>query len=45
LLYTVTFQAPGFYERHGWIEFGRVACDPPGTARVFMSKVLQQPKR
>jgi GNAT superfamily N-acetyltransferase len=45
VLYTVTFQAPGFYERHGWIEFGRVACDPPGTARVFMSKVLQQPKR
>ncbi|WP_428485047.1 GNAT family N-acetyltransferase [Rhodopila sp.] len=40
VLYTITFQAPGFYERHGWTEFGRVACDPPGTARVFMTKPL-----
>jgi GNAT superfamily N-acetyltransferase len=40
MLYTITFQAPGFYEKHGWTEFGRVACDPPGTARVFMSKTL-----
>jgi GNAT superfamily N-acetyltransferase len=41
-LYTVTYQAPGFYERHGWTEFGRIACDPPGTARVFMTKSLSQ---
>lgn len=40
-LYTITYQAPGFYERHGWTEFGRIACDPPGTARVFMTKVLE----
>jgi GNAT superfamily N-acetyltransferase len=40
-LFTITYQAPGFYERHGWTEFGRIACDPPGTARVFMSKALQ----
>lgn len=39
-LYTITFQAPGFYTRHGWREFGRIACDPPGTARVFMTKSL-----
>ena len=39
-LITISFQAPGFYERHGWREFGRVACDPPGTFRVFMSKTL-----
>jgi GNAT superfamily N-acetyltransferase len=39
-LLTVTFQAPGFYERYGWREFGRIACDPPGTARVFMTKTL-----
>jgi GNAT superfamily N-acetyltransferase len=42
-LLTITFQAPGFYARHGWTEFGRIACDPPGTARVFMTKTLQQP--
>jgi GNAT superfamily N-acetyltransferase len=43
-LYTITYQAPGFYERQGWTEFGRIACDPPGTARVFMTKSLTQPK-
>jgi GNAT superfamily N-acetyltransferase len=37
---TISFQAPGFYERRGWREFGRVPCDPPGTFRVFMSKTL-----
>ncbi len=36
VLYTITFQAPEFYARHGWEEFGRVECDPPGTARVFL---------
>lgn len=39
-LLTITYQAPGFYERQGWTEFGRIACDPPGTARVFMTKTL-----
>jgi GNAT superfamily N-acetyltransferase len=42
-LFTITYQAPGFYERHGWTEFGRIACDPPGAARVFMTKTLQPP--
>jgi GNAT superfamily N-acetyltransferase len=40
VLVTMTFQAPGFYARHGWQEFGRVPCDPPGSARVFMTKSL-----
>lgn len=40
VLYTISFQAPGFYERHGWQEFGRIPCDPPGTSRVFMTKRL-----
>jgi len=40
VLYTITFQAPGFYARQGWEEFGRVECDPPGTARVFFRKVF-----
>ncbi len=43
-LLTITYQAPGFYERNGWTEFGRIACDPPGTARVFMTKTLSQPQ-
>jgi GNAT superfamily N-acetyltransferase len=38
VLFTISFQAPGFYERHGWREFGRIPCDPPGTSRVFMTK-------
>jgi GNAT superfamily N-acetyltransferase len=44
-LFTITYQAPGFYERNGWTEFGRIACDPTGTAPVFMTKTLKQPER
>ncbi|WP_275575708.1 MULTISPECIES: hypothetical protein [Stenotrophomonas] len=40
VLYTLSFQAPDFYVKHGWPEFGRVPCDPPGTCRVFFSKDL-----
>lgn len=40
VLYTISFQAPGFYERNGWRVFGEVPCDPPGTSRVFMTKDL-----
>ena len=40
VLYTISFQAPGFYEKHGYSAFGRVDCDPPGTARVFFGKNL-----
>ena len=38
MLYTISFQAPGFYEKHGWRRVGEVACDPPGTSRVFLTK-------
>lgn len=41
VLYTISFQAPQFYERHGWRIFGEVPCDPDGTSRVFMSKSLK----
>lgn len=41
VLYTISFQAPGFYERHGWRVFGDIPCDPPGTSRVFMTKDLK----
>jgi GNAT superfamily N-acetyltransferase len=40
MLFTISFQAPGFYQRHGWHEFGRIPCDPPGTSRIFMTKAL-----
>jgi GNAT superfamily N-acetyltransferase len=40
VVYTISFQAPGFYERHGYRVFGRIDCNPAGTARVFMSKEL-----
>ncbi len=40
VLYTISFQAPGFYERLGYRVFGTIPCHPPGTARVFMTKTL-----
>lgn len=40
VLYTISFQAPGFYERHGWKRFGEIPCHPPGTSRIFMTKEL-----
>ncbi|MBY4871377.1 GNAT family N-acetyltransferase [Burkholderia sp. Bp9017] len=40
VLYTITFQAPDFYRKHGYEAFGEVPCEPEGTARVFMVKTL-----
>lgn len=40
VLFTVTFQAPGFYERLGYHALGRIECDPPGHTRVCMTKTL-----
>jgi len=39
-LITTSFQAVGFYARHGWRELARMPCNPPGTFRALMSKVL-----
>jgi predicted N-acetyltransferase YhbS len=39
-VYTVTFQAPDFYERHGYRRFGEIACPPDGATRIFLSKTL-----
>jgi GNAT superfamily N-acetyltransferase len=39
-VYTVTFQAPGFYERHGYRRFGEIACPPDGATRIFLKKML-----
>jgi GNAT superfamily N-acetyltransferase len=41
VLYTITFQAPGFYARLGYRELGRIECDPPGQTRVCMTKRLR----
>ncbi|CAB3764352.1 GCN5 family acetyltransferase [Burkholderia sp. MSh2] len=40
VLYTISFQAPDFYRKHGYEAFGEVPCEPDGTSRVFMVKVL-----
>lgn len=37
---TITFQAPEFYERHGYCRFGEIACPPDGATRIFLSKTL-----
>ena len=37
---TSSFQAPGFYLRHGYTEFGRVPFALPGQARIFLTKAL-----
>jgi GNAT superfamily N-acetyltransferase len=38
-LVTVNFQAPDFYARHGWEEFGRIAS-APGVERIFRRKTF-----
>ena len=38
VLFTISFQAPGFYQKLGWRVFGEVPCLPAGTSRVFLRK-------
>lgn len=40
LLHTNTFQAPEFYRKNGWQEFGAIPSDPPGNSRLFFMKQL-----
>jgi len=40
VLYTLSFQAPAYYEKKGWVRFGEIPCDPEGSSRVFLSKML-----
>ena len=35
---TVSFQAPDFYLRHGYTEFGRIEGYPPGHTRLWFMK-------
>ncbi len=39
MLITINVQAPEFYARYGWEEFGRIAC-MPGVERILMRKTL-----
>ena len=41
VLFTITFQAPEFYKRHGYHELGRIEVASPGATRVCMTKQLQ----
>ena len=40
VLYTITFQAPSFYERQGYRVLGQIECAPPGHTRICMIKTL-----
>src|SRR3954471_6111959 len=40
VLYTISFQAPGFSERNGGLRLAESPCHPPGTSRIFMTKQL-----
>jgi GNAT superfamily N-acetyltransferase len=35
---TASFQAPAFYSRHGYTEFGRIDGYPPGHTRLWFMK-------
>lgn len=37
---TFSFQAPGFYEKHGYSVFGQLEDFPSGFQRVYMTKSL-----
>lgn len=37
---TFSFQAPGFYQKYGYQEFGRLENFPPGHTRHFLTKAL-----
>lgn len=39
-LFTIAFQAPDFYRRLGYEEFGRIVSGPPDQARIFFRKTI-----
>jgi GNAT superfamily N-acetyltransferase len=41
VLSTHSFQAPGFYARHGYVECGRADGYPRGHAQIHLSKPLR----
>lgn len=43
LLTTLSFQAPGFYKRHGWEVLAQLDGQPPAPTRFLMTKSLASP--
>jgi GNAT superfamily N-acetyltransferase len=39
-LFTLTFQAPGFYLKQGYAIAAQLECAPPGATRMLMTKAL-----
>ena len=39
-LFTLTFQAPGFYFKQGYEVAAQLECTPPGATRMLMTKKL-----
>jgi len=39
-LFTLSFQAPGFYLKKGYEAAAELGCDPPGATRFLMTKRL-----
>jgi GNAT superfamily N-acetyltransferase len=39
-LFTISFQAPGFYLKQGYELSAELKCDPPGATRMLMTKRL-----
>ena len=39
-LYTFSFQAPGFYRKLGYREFGKLNDFPKGQSRYWLNKAL-----
>lgn len=39
-LFTLTFQAPGFYLKQGYEIAAKIECDMPGATRMLMTKKL-----
>jgi hypothetical protein len=40
-LNTFSFQAPGFYQKHGYRRFGRLSGSPEGASRHYYVKRLR----
>lgn len=41
-LETLTLQAPNFYKKRGYVEFGRLEDFPPGHAKLYLRKALKR---